>query len=62
MTDQELLEAIRTETYEEGGKTKLACPKALKIAKQHPVTTRDVGRVCDENEIRLAKCQLGCFE
>jgi len=62
MTDKELLEVIQTETYEEDGKTKLACPKAFKIAKQNPVTIRDVGRVCDENEIRLAKCQLGCFE
>ena len=62
MTDNELLEAIRAETYEENGKTKLACPKAFKIAKQHPVTLKDIGRVCDESDIRIARCQLGCFE
>ncbi|MBM4370287.1 MAG: hypothetical protein FJ098_01450 [Deltaproteobacteria bacterium] len=62
MTDQELLEIIVAESYEKDGKRRLDCTKAFKIAVKHPVTLRDVGRICNEHEIRIAKCQLGCFK
>lgn len=62
MTDNELLAAIRAETYEEDGKTKLTCAKAFVVAAKNPATLADVGRLCNENDIRLTKCQLGCFK
>jgi len=62
MNDNELLDAIRSVTYEEDGKTKLSCAKAFVLATKNPATLADIGRLCNDNEIRLAKCQLGCFK
>jgi len=62
MTDNELLDAIRAAAYEDDGKSKLACVKAFALARQNPVTLKDIGRLCNEHDIRIAKCQLGCFE
>lgn len=61
MTDQELLTAIRALTFEDGDKTKLTCTAAFQIAAKSPVTLDDVGRVCNANDVRITKCQLGCF-
>ena len=62
MNDNELLDLIRAATYEEDGKNKLACAQAFKIATKNPVTLKDIGRLCNEHDVRIAKCQLGCFE
>ena len=61
MTDNELLTAIRALTFEDGDKTKLTCTAAFQIAATSPATLTDVGRVCNENDVRITKCQLGCF-
>jgi len=62
MTDNELLDVIRAAAYEDGGKKKLPCVKVFALARQHPVSLKDIGRLCNEHDIRIAKCQLGCFE
>ncbi|MFH1530224.1 MAG: hypothetical protein ABIK09_05745 [Pseudomonadota bacterium] len=61
MTDNELLAAIRTAAFEADGKTKLTCTAAFHIAATSPVILADIGRVCNANDIRITKCQLGCF-
>jgi len=61
MTDNALLDAIRAATFEADGKTKLACTAAFQIAATTPATLADIGRVCNANDVRITKCQLGCF-
>ncbi len=61
-TDDRLLQAIKAATYEESGRTKLACAKAFRLAEQFDTTLGAIGRICDDNSIRIAKCQLGCFD
>ena len=41
---------------------RIACKKALEIADQLGVPTRDVGRTADDLKIKIAACQLGCFK
>jgi len=61
-TDDKLQQAVVAAAKELDGKQRLACAQALKLAAQHGVTPAEVGRVCDENGIRMRSCQLGCFK
>jgi len=45
-----------------GGRKSLSCSKALTIAKKLGVTPREVGRVCNDNNIKICKCRIGCFK
>ncbi len=40
---------------------RVSCAGALAIARELAVPAHDVGRVADAINIRIAKCQLGCF-
>jgi hypothetical protein len=62
MTDNELLDAINAKTFEDGDKIKLTCASAFQIAAKTTATLKDIGRLCNENDIRITKCQIGCFE
>ena len=57
MTDQEILEAIQPLTRD----GMLPCPDALATAAKLAVTAGRIGKVCNEHEIRIINCQLGCF-
>lgn len=57
MTDQEILDAIRP-MLQDG---KLPCKSALGFAAQQALNPARIGKVCNQNEIRIVNCQLGCF-
>ena len=57
MTDKELLEAIRGRIRD----GRLDCRYALELAEELEVPPARIGRICDEENIRIANCQLGCF-
>lgn len=59
--DQQLKEKIYQEAEEIDGKKKLTCYKAFKIADELNVTTKEIGKVCNQEGIRIYACQLGCF-
>ncbi len=40
---------------------KLQCAVAHCIAKEQDIKLADIGRVCEENNIRISSCELGCF-
>jgi len=44
------------------GKKKLACAQAFKLSKEHGISLKEIGEICDKNDIRINSCQLGCFE
>ncbi len=56
--DTELEEKV-TSSLVEG---KLPCAVAFKIAKELKVSPREVGETADKLGIRIARCQLGCFQ
>jgi hypothetical protein len=40
---------------------KLPCAVAFSIAKKLEVSTRQVGDIANKLDIKVSKCQLGCF-
>lgn len=40
----------------------LACAKAFKLAKEFETDVIEIGRLCNQHNIRICKCQLGCFK
>ena len=40
---------------------RITCSKAIAIAKTLGVPSGEIGRIADKLNIRISKCQLGCF-
>ena len=59
---EHLIDIITQKTFRDGDKVKLPCAAAFTIAEQNGVNIADIGSVCNELNIRICKCQLGCFE
>ncbi|MGD9581432.1 MAG: hypothetical protein AB7V50_08665 [Vampirovibrionia bacterium] len=43
------------------GKQILTCVEAFKVAEELNVSLKEIGECCNEAEIKLRNCQLGCF-
>lgn len=54
---KEILDKVK-EVAKDG---KLSCPKARKLAKDLGVPPHVIGEVCDELNIKIKDCELGCF-
>ena len=59
---KELINEILKRSLKEGDIVKLTCAEALSIAEQFGVDPLEVGTVCNDRNIRLYQCQLGCFK
>ena len=59
--NEELINEILKRTFKEGDIVKLTCEGALTIAEQFGVEPLEVGIICNDRNIRLCQCQLGCF-
>ncbi len=40
---------------------RLTCAKAFELAKNSETEIIEIGRICNQHNIRICKCQLGCF-
>ena len=47
---------------EADGKKKLTCAEAFELAKRFETEIIEVGRICNKNNVKICKCQLGCFK
>jgi len=54
-------EQIKEEVLKIAKDGKLACPEAFALAKTKGFDLKKIGQVCNELNIRLVGCQLGCF-
>jgi len=43
------------------GDGRLTCEKAHELGKELDVPLKEIGTVCNELNIRIKDCQLGCF-
>lgn len=59
--NQELISAVLKRAKEVDGVKKLACAEAFALASQFQVKPIEIGRVCNQQNIRIFNCQLGCF-
>lgn len=57
MTREQIIDSIRRETVN----NRLACEKAYALATELNVPLQQIGALCNELEIKIASCQLGCF-
>ena len=58
----ELIAAVKAASGDTGGKPSLACATAFEVAERFQVPPRVIGRICNENDIKIKSCQLGCFK
>ena len=58
---KEISDVIAEKSYKDGDKTCLNCASALNIADRFGVSPSVVGSICNEKNIRIRHCQLGCF-
>ena len=58
---EELIDAVLKQSLKTDGRKKLKCIEAFEIARKFDAELSDVGRICNQNNIRICKCQLGCF-
>jgi len=57
---QQLINAV-LEQLQKAGRKKLACAEAFEIAREFKVEVIEIGRICNQHNIKICKCQLGCF-
>jgi len=55
--DERILEAVKAKA-EEG---RISCAVALKLAEELKVSTMEVGKAANAENIKIVKCSLGCF-
>ena len=41
---------------------KIACRQCFEVARECDVSLKIIGEVCNENDIHIRACQLGCFK
>lgn len=61
---EQLVDAVlRSTSRQRGaeGRKQLSCFEAFELAKRFEVTVIEIGRICNQHNIRICKCQLGCF-
>ena len=61
MGEEHLKSIVEESTFEEGGRRKLACAAAFKLAEKHGIGLLEISRICHASGIKICKCQLGCF-
>ena len=59
---KELIVAITETAREIDGKKRLPCRMAIELAEKFNVSNDTVGRACNDSNIKITNCQLGCFK
>jgi hypothetical protein len=60
-TREELVQAVLDAADQEGDRKRIECARALGLAKKHGVKPIEIGTICDEQDVKIMDCQLGCF-
>lgn len=62
MDENRLKELVMCASFEEDGRKKLTCAETFRLAAEHEIELLDISRVCNQEKIKICRCQLGCFE
>jgi hypothetical protein len=57
VTQEKIIEALRAAS----DNNRLTCEKAHALAEELNVSLREIGVLCNELNIKISACQLGCF-
>jgi len=58
---EELTQVVLDRSKEVDGRRTLTCAQALSLAVEMGVEPIRIGRICDQENVHLGSCQLGCF-
>ncbi|MHC4648276.1 MAG: hypothetical protein ACYTBJ_22680 [Planctomycetota bacterium] len=58
----ELSNAVIEAAKESDGRETLTCAEAFRLAERFDAGLNEIGRICNEQNIRISRCQLGCFQ
>ncbi|MBN2137133.1 MAG: hypothetical protein JW720_04955 [Sedimentisphaerales bacterium] len=61
MNNENVMAAVLNRAQESEGKKRLNCAEAFKLAAELNVGVAEIGRICNQCDVRICKCQLGCF-
>ena len=62
--NQELHNAILKSTssrQQSDDRKRLTCAEAFELARNFETEIIEIGRICNQQNIKICKCQLGCF-
>lgn len=59
---EELINAVLERSQISDDRGKLSCAEAFELAEQFEVEIIEIGRICNRHNVRICKCQLGCFK
>jgi hypothetical protein len=62
MAEEQSCERVINAAEEIDGKKKLACKKAFELSEEFGISLHDITRCCNQNDIKIYACQLGCFK
>ena len=58
---EELVESVIRRAKESKGRKTITCAEAFELAKEFGAKVIEIGRICNQHNVRISKCQLGCF-
>ncbi|MFH1777470.1 MAG: hypothetical protein ABH952_07945 [Candidatus Omnitrophota bacterium] len=61
MLSKDMITAIEEMVFETDGRRKLTCASVFKVSYEFKILLAEIGKYCNENGIKIADCQLGCF-
>ena len=59
---QDLTDAVLERAQKSQGRKRLTCADAFELAREFVTELIQIGRICNRHNIKISKCQLGCFE
>lgn len=59
---EHILAALRNASIEKGGKRYITCARVFELAEHLGIERRLAGDFCNEADIKISGCQLGCFD
>jgi len=59
--DEDLINAVLKRAREADDTKKLTCAEAFELAQELEAEIIEIGRICSRHNIKICKCQLGCF-
>jgi len=61
MDNERLTDAVMERAVDVDDKKKLSCSQAFELAKELNAAVVEIGRICNQHDVRICQCQLGCF-
>jgi hypothetical protein len=58
---ENLISAVLKKAALIDGRKMLTCAEAFELARQFQAKVIEIGRICNQHNIKIHKCQLGCF-